>query len=55
MGEFGFGQTVRKLSEKKGKMLFYETYIEESSSNRKQLIWPHFKIITKFGTQKCVS
>ena len=52
MGEFGIGQSVWKLSENKGKELFYETYIEESNINRKPLIWSKDKIITKFGQKK---
>ena len=33
MGEFYFGQSVQKLAENKGKVLFYETYFEESNIN----------------------
>ena len=47
-GEFGFGQSVRKLHENYGKVLFDETYFEESNINRKPLIWSQNKIITKF-------
>ena len=49
MGEFGFGHSVRKLLENYGKVLFYETYFEESNINWKPLIWSQNKIITKFG------
>ena len=38
MGEFGFKQSLRKLLENLGKVLFYETYFEESNINRKSLI-----------------
>ena len=30
MGDFCFGQSIRKLSKNKGKVLFYDTYFEES-------------------------
>ena len=33
MGEFGYGQSVQKLPENSGKVLFYETYFEESNCN----------------------
>ena len=52
MGEFGFGQSVRKLPENYGKVLFYETNFEDSNINQKPLIWSHNKIITKFGKKK---
>ena len=55
MGEFGFGHRVRKLPENDGKVLFYETYFEESNINWKPLIWSHDKIVTKFGPKKWVS
>ena len=55
MDEFHFGQNVRKLPENKEKMLFYETYFEKSNINRKPHIWPHDKIIMKFGQKKWVS
>ena len=48
MGEFGFWQRVRKLPKNNGKVLFYETYIEESNINRKPLSLTHYKKITKF-------
>ena len=48
MGEFYFGQSVRKLAENFGKVLFYETYFEEKNFNRKQVSWSHYKITTKF-------
>ena len=48
MGEFGFGQTVRKLPENKGKVLSQETFFEESNINRKPLILSKYKIITNF-------
>ena len=54
MGEFCFGQSVQKLPENLGKVLFYKTYIEESNINRKPLIWSLYKIITKFGPKKWV-
>ena len=49
MGKFCFGQSVRKLLENYGKMLFNETYFEQINMNRKPLIWSQDKIITKFG------
>ena len=49
IGNFGFGQCVRKLPKNKGKMLFDETNFEMSNINRKPLIWSKYKIITKFG------
>ena len=52
MGEFGFGLSVRKLHENKGKILFYETYFEESNINWKPLILSKYKIIMKFGPKK---
>ena len=55
MGEFGFGHRVRKLPENDGKVLFYETYFEESNINWKPLIWSHYKIIMKFRPKKWVS
>ena len=39
ISEFGFGQSVRKQPENYGKVLFYETYYEESIINQKTLIW----------------
>ena len=51
----GFGQSVRKLPKILGKMLFCETYLENSNINQKLLIWSQDKIIMKFGQQKCVS
>ena len=53
--EFGFGQSVRKLPENEAKVLFYETYFEESNINRKLLIWSNYKIIMKFRPKKWVS
>ena len=44
MGEFCFGQSVRKLSESYGKTLFNETYFEESNINQKPLTWCKDKI-----------
>ena len=55
MGEFVFCQSALKLPENQGKVLFYETYFEVGNINRKPLIWPHYKIITKFGPKKWVS
>ena len=52
MGEFGFWQTVQKLPENEAKVLFYETYFEDSNINRRLLIWSHGKIITKFRKKK---
>ena len=52
MGKFGFGQSIRKLSENEGKKLFYETYFEESNINRKSLILSLDRIIPKFGQRK---
>ena len=52
MGEFGFGKNLRKLPEKEGKVLFDETYFEESNTNRKPLIWSQDKIIMKYGQRK---
>ena len=37
------------------KVLYYETYIEESNINQKPLIWSDDKIVTKFGQKKWVS
>ena len=53
--ELGFGQSARELPENQEKVLFYETYFEESNINRKSLIWSHYKIITKFRLKKWVS
>ena len=50
MGEFGFGQSVRY-----GNMLFFETYLKERNINKKSLIWPHDKLIIKFGQIKWAS
>ena len=55
MGEFCFAQSIQKLPENKGKLLFYETYYEESVINQKHLIWSQDKIITKFGQKKWAS
>ena len=52
MGEFGFRQSVRKQTENCRKVLFYESYFEESHINQKPLIWSHDKIIMKFGLKK---
>ena len=38
MGNFRFGESVRKLSENLEQVLFYETYFEESNIDRKPLI-----------------
>ena len=38
IGEFGFGQSLQKLLENLGKMLFYKTYFQESNINWKPLI-----------------
>ena len=48
MVECCFGKSLRKLSENKGKVLFYETYFEVDNINLKQLIWSHYRIIMKF-------
>ena len=55
MGEFGFGLSLRKLSENQRKVLFYETYAEESHINQKPLVCSQEKIITKFGQKKWTS
>ena len=39
MAEFDFGKIIRKLPKNKGKVLFDETYFEESNINQKPLIW----------------
>ena len=52
MGEFDFEQSVQKLYENYGKVLFYETYFEESNINQKPLIWSQDKIIEKFEKKK---
>ena len=49
MGRFGFGQSVQKLLKNKGKVLFYESNIDESNINLKPLIWSKYKIIMKIG------
>ena len=54
MDEFGRGKSVRKLHENLGKVLFNETYFEESNNNKKPLIWSEHKIITKFGPKKII-
>ena len=54
MGEFCFGKSLRKRPENKVKVLFYETNFEVGYINRKQHIWSHYKIITKFGPKKWV-
>ena len=38
MGNFRFGESVRKLSKNLEQVLFYETYFEESNIDRKPLI-----------------
>ena len=43
MSEFGFGQSVQKLSEYNEKVLFYETYFEEVNMNRIPLIWSNLR------------
>ena len=55
MDDFGFGQSVQKLSENYGKVLFYETYFEESNINRKPLIQSRDKRVMKFRPKKWVS
>ena len=55
MGEFGFGQSVRKPPKNYGKVLFYGTNFEESNINMKPLIWSKDKIIKKFGQKKWVN
>ena len=52
MGEFGFGQSVRKFPKNYEKMLFYKTYFENSNISSNQLIWSKYKKITKFGQKK---
>ena len=37
MGEFGFGQSLCKLPQKKGKVIFYETYIEVGNMTENHL------------------
>ena len=48
MGEFGFTQGVRKLSKNEGKVLFSETYFEQTNINQKPLIRSQKKIMMKF-------
>ena len=55
MGEFGIRQSAWKLPENKGKVLFYETYFEESNINWKPLILSKYMIITKFKPKRLVS
>ena len=55
MGYFGFWQSVPKLLENCKKVLFKETYFEESNINQKPLIWARDKIVMKFGPKKWVS
>ena len=55
MREFGFRQSVRKLSETWGKVLFYKTFFNVSNINRELIIRSKHKIITKFGPKKSVS
>ena len=55
MSEFCLGQSVRKLPEKQGKVLFYKTYFEETNINRKAHIWSKDKIIMKFRQKKWAS
>ena len=50
-GEFCLLQSIRKLPEKYGKVLFYKTYFEESNISWKSLIWSEDKIITEFRKQ----
>ena len=33
MGEFGFGNSIRKLPKNEGNVLLYETYFEEKNIN----------------------
>ena len=49
MGKFCFCQSVRKLLEKQGKMLFYKTYVEKCNIIWKQHISYKDKNIKKFG------
>ena len=55
MGDFGFGQTIRKLPKNYEKVLFYETYFEERNINQKPLISFHDKIAMKLGPKIWVS
>ena len=55
MIEFCFRQSVQKLPEIQGKVLFWETYFEVSNINRKLLICSQDKIIMKFWQKKWVS
>ena len=55
MGEFGFGQSIQKMYENYGKVLFYETYLEKNNINGKPLFWSQNKITTKFVQKKWVS
>ena len=55
MGNLGFGQIIRKLPKNKGKVLFHETYFEESNINQKTHIWSQDMIMTKFVQKKWVS
>ena len=48
-GEFGFGQSVQKVPENYGKLLFCETYFEEWNITWEPLIWSDNEIITKLG------
>ena len=55
MGEFYFGESIRKLLKNLEQVLFYETNFEESNIDRKPLIWAQDKIITKFGVKNWAS
>ena len=44
-----------KTDRKLGKVLFDESYFEDSNTNWKPLIWSKDKIITKFGQKIWVS
>ena len=50
-----FGQSVRKLHENYGIVLFYETYSEVGIISQNPLVWSHYKIVTKFRPKKWVS
>ena len=52
MGEFGFGKSLQKLPKNIGKLLFDETYLEESNINQKPFILSQNKIITKFRQKR---
>ena len=52
MGEFCFGQSVRKSPENLEQVLFDETYFEQSNIEWRPPIWAQDKIITTFCKKK---